>query len=88
MTEVSDLAAAERSRHTKAVVSASRRSRRADATAEECREDFYRTLVDAHGDPTLGKMTYDEIATATGWSKGWVRLAISNWRKRQERASE
>lgn len=58
-------------------------SRSADATADDAREKFYEAIDASHGNPKDGKLTYEEIAASTGWSKGWVRLALKNYRDRK-----
>lgn len=82
-TTGTDLAEAERARHARTLRNASDYSRRADLVATERREDFYQALVAAHGRADEGKLTLDEIAAATGWSRGWIRIAIRNYKNRK-----
>lgn len=72
-----------RAAHQAALEESAGWSRSADETAESARERFYEAIDAAHGDPKQGKLTYEEIAQATGWSKGWVRLALKNYRDRK-----
>lgn len=71
--------------HRRAVREAAERSRTADTKAKQARDDFYATLADAHGAAMDGKLTHAELAVESGWGRGWVRLAIANWHKRQAR---
>lgn len=51
------------------VIAATRRSTRADELADEARAAMYDTWIEAHGRPADGKLSYGEIAVASGRSR-------------------
>lgn len=83
MVEIGAVQEQQRAEHRRAVKNAADFSRRADVVADDRRQDLYRCLDDAHGLPADGKLTHAELAEASGWGRGWVRLAIANYRKRK-----
>lgn len=87
-SEISTEAEQARTAHRRAVTNAADYSRKADNDALARREDLYRTIEAAHGLPEEGKLTHGELAEASRWGKGWVRLMIANYRKRLMKAGQ
>lgn len=46
--------------------------------ADEVAVEEYALWTEVHN---AGLMSYQDIANVTGWSKQWIRLAITNYRK-------